>query len=293
MRVAIIGGAGKMGRWFARLLKQEGKEVVITGRGERKLLAARQELGVPTATNVEATRQADVIIISLPLDDLEAVAREIAPHVHHAQTIIDISSLKVQPLAVLHQHLGKGTVLGVHPMFGAGAPGIRGQNFILTPTSEPENRLALKVKNYLTARGAQVTLMTPQEHDQMMTVVLGLSHFIAIVAADTLLGSTQLQQARAISSTTYRVLLTLVESVISEDPELYGTLQMSFPDMSQVEAAFLDRTQTWAKLVRDGNRTEFVKRMKDLKERFEKSDPDFRNAYREMYRIAGRLELTP
>ena len=292
MRVAIIGGAGKMGRWFARLLKQEGKEVIITGRSEKKLLAARRELDVRVVTNVEATKQADVVIISLPIDGLEAVASEIAPHVRPGQIIVDISSIKVQPLALLHQHLNKGLVLGVHPMFGPGARSVRGQNFILTPTSEPENTLAQKVKDYLTARDARVKLMTPEEHDQQMTVILGLSHFIAIVTADTLLGSTKLQQTRAISSPTYRVLLTLVESVIAEDPELYGTLQMNLPDIDRVEAAFLDKTQTWAKLVRDKDRTEFTKRMKDLKERFEKSDPDFQDAYRKMYQIADSPEFT-
>ena len=290
MRVAIIGGTGKMGRWFARLLKEEGKEVIISGRDEKKLLAAGRELNVRVGSNVEAIKQADIAIISLPIASLEAVASEIAPHVHPGITILDISSIKVQPLTLLRQHLKNCTVLGVHPMFGPGAPGISGQNFVLTPTSEPENILARKVKNYLTARDARVTLMTPEEHDQMMTVVLGLSHFIAIVTADTILGLTELKQTRTISSTTYEVLLTLVESVLSEDPELYSTLQMNFPDISKVEASFLDRTQTWAKLVRDKNQTEFVKRMKDLKERFAENDPDFQNAYRKMYRITGSPE---
>ena len=44
MRVAIIGGSGKMGRWFANFLLKDGKEVVITGRNEGKLLEAQQEL---------------------------------------------------------------------------------------------------------------------------------------------------------------------------------------------------------------------------------------------------------
>ncbi len=65
MRVAIIGGSGRMGRWFANFLLKDGKEVVITGRNERKLLEAKQQLGVEVATNDEAVKGADVILISI------------------------------------------------------------------------------------------------------------------------------------------------------------------------------------------------------------------------------------
>jgi len=34
VKVAIIGGSGGMGRWFASFLLKDGKEVVITGRNE-------------------------------------------------------------------------------------------------------------------------------------------------------------------------------------------------------------------------------------------------------------------
>ena len=54
MKVAIVGGSGKMGRWFARHLLAEGNEVVISGRTESKIMEARQELGVNAVSNVEA-----------------------------------------------------------------------------------------------------------------------------------------------------------------------------------------------------------------------------------------------
>ena len=54
MRVAIIGGSGMMGRWFANFLLKDGKEVVITGRNERKLSEARQQLGVEVATGLSS-----------------------------------------------------------------------------------------------------------------------------------------------------------------------------------------------------------------------------------------------
>ena len=73
MKIAIIGGYGKMGRWFAEFLLKDGKEVVISGRNEAKLLEVKQQLGVEaTSDNREAVKNADVVIISVPIDGFGA-----------------------------------------------------------------------------------------------------------------------------------------------------------------------------------------------------------------------------
>ena len=121
MKVAIIGGSGKMGQWFARYLLKEGMQVVITGRNRKKLLAAGKQLGVPIATNIEAVKQADVVIISVPLDNFETVVKGIAPHTRQEQIIFDVTSLKTNPVEIMHRYIKKGTILGTHPVFGPGA----------------------------------------------------------------------------------------------------------------------------------------------------------------------------
>lgn len=290
MKVAIIGGSGKMGRWFANFLLKEGKEVIITGRNERKLLAAKRQLGVEATTNnVEAVKSADTILISVPIDNFEEVVEQVSPYMRPEQVIIDITSIKVFPVETMHKHIKAGLTLGAHPVFGPGARSIANQNFVLTPTNERERTLAQKVGKYLETRGAKVALMTPQEHDEMMAVILGLSHFIAIVSADTLLSFDRLKQMGAISGITYKVLLTLVESVISEDPELYASLQMSLPNMAEIEKLFQKRGKIWADLVKNKDRQEFVKRMSALRSRFERVNPDFGKAYENMYKIVGGL----
>jgi prephenate dehydrogenase len=289
MKVAIIGGSGKMGQWFARHLLEEGMQVVITGRNQQKLLAAGKKLGVPTATNIEAVKQSDVIIISVPLDTFEAVAKLIAPYVREEQVIVDLTSLKTKPVELMHRYFNKGMVLGMHPVFGPGAKSVSNQNFVLTPTNEEEAVLAGRARLFLEEKGANVSIMTPQQHDRIMSVVLGLAHFIAIVSADTLLGFEQFEQMKQIGGTTFKVLYTLVESVISEDPELYADLQMNFPHIKDVEALFLAKTQTWADMVKNDDKQGFAKKMKALREKLEKTDPAFHHAYENMYRITDKF----
>ena len=290
MKVAIIGGSGKMGRWFASFLLKDGKEVIITGRNERKLLEAREQLGVEVSTSFStAVKSADAVLISVPIDNFEEVVKQLQPHLNSKQVVIDITSIKVFPVETMHKHIKTGLVLGAHPMFGPGARDILNQNFVLTPTNEKETVLAQKIKQYLEARGARATLMAPHEHDETMAVILGLSHFIAIVSADTLLSFDKLKQMEAIGGSTYKVLLTLVKGVISEDPEFYASLQMNLPGMTEIEELFQRSSGIWGDIVRNRDRQEFVSRMNALKDRLEKSDPDFRKAYENMYKLLEGL----
>jgi len=288
VRIAIIGGSGKMGRWFAKFLLNDGKEVVISGRNEKKLLETRRQLGVEVASNVEAVKSADAVLLSVPIESFKEVIEQISPHVQPKQIVIDISSVKVLPVEIMHKHLKTRLTLGVHPLFGPGAGSIANQNFLLTPTNDEEGALAQKVREYLETRGARVSLMTPNEHDEKMTIILGLSHFIAIVSADTLLSS-GLRETETIGGITYRVLLTLVESVISEDPELYASLQMNLPNITEMEGLFQKKARVWADLVKNKDREKFIQQMKVLRNRLEKDNPDFGKAYENMYRIVEGL----
>jgi len=256
LKIAIIGGYGKMGRWFANFLLKDGKEVIIAGRNKGKLLEVKQQLSVEVTTNnAEAVKNADVVLISVPIGSFDEVVKQIAPYTHPEQVIVDITSIKAFPVETMHKHIKTGLVLGVHPMFGPGARGIANQNFILTPINEKERKLALKIKEYLETRGARATLMTPQKHDEMMTIILGLSHFIALVSADTLLSFDNLKQMKDIGGITYKVLLTLVESVISEDAEFMPLCKRVCPRWQRWKScskARLKRGLSWW-LIKTGN----------------------------------------
>lgn len=288
MKIAIIGGTGKMGRWFARLLKDEGKEVLLVGRNQEKLAAVGNELGLPYTTDIAEAGKTDAVIISVAIDSFEEVAAQLGKHTRPEQIILDLTSIKETPVAAMKKHIKQGAILGAHPVFGPGARSLSGQNVALTPTSPQEKELAERVRTFLEKRGAKVVEMTPRQHDEAMSVVLGLAHFIAITSADSLLKLDGLEQMEAVGGTTYKVLLTLVESVLSEDPELYASLQMSLPGLAEKETSFLESGRQWAETVKSGSHQQFTTRMKALKERLEEGNADFGKAYRNMYRIAEK-----
>jgi prephenate dehydrogenase len=225
----------------------------------------------------------------VPIEAFEGVVAGIGPQVSAGQAVIDVTSTKTAPVDAMHRHIKSGTALGAHPLFGPGARSISGKNVVLTPTTVAEAALAEKVKKYLEARGARVFLMTPGQHDETMSLVLGLSHFIALVSADTLLDAGYLRPMEAAGSSTYRVLLTLIESVVSEDPQLYASIQMNLPGVKKFEGMFRDRAGEWADLVASGRREEFARRMAALKERLAEVAPDFERSYEDLYRMLEGL----
>jgi len=285
LKIAIVGGSGKMGTWFARFLLQEGFQVVLSDKDEIKLAAVKQEPGIEILSNIEAVQNADVVLISVSIDSFEEAVQEIAPYVKSNQYVLDITSIKESPVEVMHRYLKTARILGTHPLFGPGAKDLNSQNFVLTPSNPQELEFAEQVQQFLESRGARVTLMSAREHDEMMAVVLGLAHFISIVSADTLIDLNHLTRMKAIGGSTYRVLSTLVESVISEDPELYATLQMHLPGLAKIEERFQDNAAKWFEYVKNKDKQGFKENMTALKKKFAEKNSDFGQAYQNMYKI--------
>jgi prephenate dehydrogenase len=285
MKIAIIGGAGKMGKWLAGFLQKEEHEIMVSDINKDALTALQESLGVTAVSNSKAMAEADVVLLAVNIDSFEEAVKEISPYVRPGQIILDVTSIKEQPVELMHKYLEKALVLGTHPLFGPGAKDAASQNFVLTPTNETEAALAQKVMSYLQKHNARVTLMTPREHDEMMAVVLGLAHFISIVAADTLAEIGKQSQLKAIGGSTFRVLTTLVESVVSEDPELYATLQMKLPYVTEVEELFQTHAAKWADIVKNKDRQTFITQMTALKYKFAMDNTNFGQAYENMYKI--------
>jgi prephenate dehydrogenase len=285
VKIGVIGGAGKMGRWFARLLSKEGFEVILADKDEIRLAEAAAELGLRSAQTIRAVKEADILLLSVTIDLFPEMVAEIAPYVQADQVVADVTSIKAWPLEQMHRAFSTRRILGAHPVFGPGAKDLKSQNFVLTPTNPDEQELADRAGEFLKERGARVAVMSPREHDEMMTVVLGLSHFISIVAADTLAGIDKLPRMKSIGGSTYRVLTTLVESVISEDPELYATLQMNLPGMLEIENLFQQNAARWADYVKRGDKPGFKAGMTSLKNKYAKNNANFGKAYDNMYKI--------
>lgn len=77
MKIALIGGTGSFGMALAVRLREAGYEVVIGSRDAERAQAAAAELGVAGATNEDAARAADVVVLTTKADGAVETARSL------------------------------------------------------------------------------------------------------------------------------------------------------------------------------------------------------------------------
>jgi len=289
MKTAILG-AGKMGVWFAKFCKENGEQVILADRKKEKLARLGKELGVETADFAGAVKKADNVMICVSISAFEDVVKKIAPFVREGQKVVDICSVKEHPVKIMHQYIKKGLILGTHPVFGPGSKGVKHKAYILTPTNAKERAFAEKYKTWLEKVGARVFIMSPKKHDGLMSVVLGLPHFVGLVACDTLLEQADFLDSKKVAGTTYRMLFTLAEATALETPDLYASLQTSLPEMGKIEDLFIQKSEEWLSLVKKKDSEAIARKLERLKAKLMQKDSDFEKSYETMYKMLEAAE---
>jgi len=262
MKISIIGGAGKMGLCISKILLKQGLDPMVWDKDGQRLLKM-QEQGIKIAKSCEdAIKKADIILISVSIKDFEEAIKEISPYLGKDQLLIDISSVKQRTIKTMHKHIRTATAIGAHPMFGPSADSLEDQNIVLTPTTFEETRIAKKIKRNLNITGAKTIIMTPKEHDQLMVTALALPHLIALATAEMLL-LTDREMLRHTAGPSLKTLMTLVNNVISEDPELYCSIQTNLPS-GKILRQFQKSIEEWIQIIESKDASTFVERMKLL-----------------------------
>jgi len=214
----IIGGAGKMGRWFAEFMASQGFAVEIadpTGAppGFAHLADWRTS---PLAQ--------DFIVIATPLGVTDKILREIAMR-RPKGVIFDVGSLKSPLRAGLNALKSHGCrVTSLHPMFGPDTELLSGRHVIFVEAGSAEATQA--ARELFASTMVEQVVMSLEEHDRLIAYVLGLSHALNIAFFTALAESGEAAPRLArLSSTTFDSQLDVASRVAQESPELYFEIQ--------------------------------------------------------------------
>jgi prephenate dehydrogenase len=222
MLAGIIGGTGRMGRLFVPVFERAGYEVLVSGRST-------------TLSGRDLAEQCELVIVSVPIRDTVQVIGEIAPILSKDQLLCDFTSLKVKPVEAMLA--SKASVIGLHPMFGPTVQSLKHQTIIVCPARTDETHLH-SLLSLFRGEGAECTITTPEQHDRMMAVVQGLTHFVTLCMADSVrrLGI-DIEKTQAFTSPVYQIELSLVGRLLSQDPALYADILQQNPYVPEVLAA--------------------------------------------------------
>jgi chorismate mutase/prephenate dehydrogenase len=214
----VIGGAGKMGRWFAEFMASQGFAVEVA-----------DPLGAPAGFNHladwrESALQHDFIVVAAPLGATDRILRELAMR-RPKGVIFDVGSLKSPLRAGLNALRTHGCrVTSLHPMFGPSTELLSGRHVIFVEAGSAEATAA--ARELFASTMVEQVVMTLDEHDRLIAYVLGLSHALNIAFFTALAESGEAAPRLAkLSSTTFDSQLDVATNVAQESPELYFEIQ--------------------------------------------------------------------
>ena len=196
-RKIVICGVGLIGGSFALALKAAGVlgnevlDVVGIGRS-RATLDEAVRLGAidRIAENwMDALAGADLVLLAMPVGQMEAVMRELIPHLSAQTLITDAGSTKQDVVAAAYRALGDkvGQFVPGHPIAGAEKSGVaaassnlyQGKRVVLTPLPENAPASVSRVRAAWEACGAEVSELSPAAHDHTFAAVSHLPHLLA------------------------------------------------------------------------------------------------------------------
>jgi cyclohexadieny/prephenate dehydrogenase len=190
-RIALIG-IGLIGSSLARVIRREGLagEIVVSTRSAQTLVRAK-ELGLGdryVADAGEAVKDADLVIVSVPVGSSEAVARQIAPNLKPGAIVTDVGSTKASVIAQMQPHMPDDVhFIPGHPLAGTEKSGpdagfaelFTNRWCILTPLEGVDQAAVDRLAKFWRGCGSNIDTMDPQHHDMVLAMVSHLPHIIA------------------------------------------------------------------------------------------------------------------
>ena len=191
-RLAIIG-VGLIGSSLSLALRQVGAVGTVVGYGRNSANLARGvELGVLDcyeSTVADTVRDADMIVVAVPMGAMKTVFVELAGNLRADATVTDVGSSKASVVAAASAALGNDMPRFVpgHPIAGNEKSGVeagfaslfQGRRVILTPLGQTDPAASARVDAMWRDCGAEVEYLEVEHHDKVLAATSHLPHMLA------------------------------------------------------------------------------------------------------------------
>lgn len=260
-KIAIIGGTGKFGKHLAKHLEDDN-EIIITGRTlDRASEESEGESWTPMKQK-DAVKDAEVVIVSVPISVTVDVIHEIGPHIPEDALLCDVTSVKKKPVKAMKEYSNE--VLGMHPMY-APSNSIEGQKIVLCPE---EGKKWTEMEEFWSRNGGDIHVTDPESHDKAMSIVQGLMHFSELVVAETISKSDQGgAEMSEYSTPVYQLITDLTARMLNQKPGLYGSIQSENPENEKIRENFIESAEDITEIIRDEDA--FAEKFHELGEEFD------------------------
>lgn len=230
MIVTIIG-LGLIGGSMAKDVRKTKFATEIIGVDDNsKHLKRALELGIADrgASLVDGVKQADIILVAIPVDKIEQLMPTILDHIDPAASVTDVGSTKQLICKAVEHHPRRGNFVPAHPMSGTENSGpdaaIEGlfENKICIICDQEKSRpqhIALIEKLYHTI-GMDIAYMSSDAQDHTTAHVSHLPHIAAFALANAVLDTNDRNIIFDLASGGFQSTVRLAKS----SPQMWGPI---------------------------------------------------------------------
>lgn len=233
----VIIGVGLIGGSFSLALKRAGLVQRVTGVGRSQAnLDIALQLGVVDDICTDAAlavRDADMVLLAVPVGQMGAVMAAIAPVLPSHAVISDAGSTKQDVVALARQHLPQhlSRFVPAHPIAGAEKSGAdaalanlyHNKNLVITALPETATDAVELVRDLWLGCGARIREMTPAEHDGVFAAVSHLPHLLAFALVDEIAGKPNAEQCFQFAASGFRD----STRIASSSPEMWRDISLA------------------------------------------------------------------
>jgi prephenate dehydrogenase len=200
MQRVLIVGLGLIGGSIGLALRRWSEERKVDGRKPLEVIGfdpnldhqrAAEKLGAVDRGAwdlAKATREADVVILAMPVNAMPEAMQDIAPNLKEGAIVTDTGSTKARVLEWAREYLPRHiSFVGGHPMAGktqsiegADADLFAGATWCVAPSVTASEDAVRTVLGLVAAAGAEPYFVDPGEHD---AYVAGVSHLPFVLSA--------------------------------------------------------------------------------------------------------------
>jgi len=284
-KVAVVGSAGRMGRWFTHYF--ERTNTVNVSVYDKKGLSFRNSQCIHHCETIRAcVEEADLVIVCVPIETTVSVVQECLTYMKEGAALSEISSIKKQIFSVLQAARKDITCLCIHPMFGPGTKGSRIIKNLLIPVGNRANELAVLSSIF---PGSEIEVISdPDLHDEYMAVVIGLTYYVNLVLG-SMLSKLDLRTMKRVAGTSFGMQVLITESILNDSPELISSLLRENPFNTTYINDFLAEAENIQKLVSGKEERAARRAVEDIKTRINRlTDTD--KSYLKFYRAIEYLK---
>jgi len=225
--LAIIG-FGRFGQMTAEALKPHFDVYAYNPRDKSGIA---KSIGVKYEASMKNAAGKDIVVLAMPISSLEEVLKEVAPHLKEGALVLDVCSVKVQPVMLMKKILPESVdIIATHPLFGPDS-GHSGRKIMIFPVRTNRHRIE-DVDKFLKKLGLITYVMTPEEHDRQMAVAQGLTHYIAraLIKMDV--------KEQELTTPNFDALLSIINRFRNESEQLFVDIQKENPLVKDVRKKF-------------------------------------------------------